>query len=108
MSKRGSLDIRPPHSGMNAMPAMQEASAETSLEERIAQINVKSCSVKEMTKLLWDITGEEKWVTRDYYQAFAVRTLLTLTYTGVAAYATKCRRYAEEKNLLFGTLYPPA
>jgi hypothetical protein len=55
------------------MSVMQEASAETSLEERIAQINVKSCSVRDMTKLLWDITGEEKWVTREYYQAFAVR-----------------------------------
>jgi hypothetical protein len=49
------------------------AFTETSLEKRIAEINVKSCPVRDTTKLLYDITGDEKWVNRDCYQAFAVR-----------------------------------
>jgi hypothetical protein len=57
------------------MALSHEPSQESYLAKRIAGVNAKTCPVKEITKLLYDITGEEKWVDRDYYQAFAVRML---------------------------------
>ena len=68
------------------MAAVQDPPIKLSLEERITNVNAKTCPVGVMQQLLCAITGESKWTDREYYRAFAVRSISYLSIKGDRLY----------------------